>query len=961
VSTPPGVVTTSEEATTPSRDPIVRITARFLLAVVIGAGVALLAWALVPTHLSGRFDVVGYPLYADFDVNRYFDAFYLIAIAFPLVALAAYVLAARFGPLRRQVPRRRADGAAIEDTYVDEPTTTLGRWGRVAVVGAVLGMIVGAGGSSDALTVTVEVAVGWVAFVGIVAAGARRWSAAPFGRVIGVVNAIGVFALLPLWARAAARAGVTVTSTGVTDHYPLFPIQVALVALAVGVAFFARAYRRGSGDRSDLDRPLVRYVAVPLAIYVGLAFVPGDLGPMDAFGEGEYLGAGARILNGALPWRDLWLIHGLLDDGLKSLVGFGIFGFSRWGATAGITAVLTPAYFVTSYLFAAYFLRARWALVASAAIAFGCSIFVDWDVRYLLLPLVLITLTAALRRRTLLRGGVLGFALVAQSVLVPELTLALPPFALCVLLAEWVAHRRAWREFRATEGTVLGIAGTGIAFGIYLVVTHSLSGFVGYYRDFGDAHSLTGGIPLFTNYARYGYADGFGVLRFYTTPTGWTTRYALELVLPLVAVLFAMWLTTARIRGGRGLSSEDFVMLGMTGLVLLYFQKSISRADYAHIGEVFAVSSPLVVILVGRAAASADRAARRFVEGLAAVSRVTNVAVRSSVLWTSRRSLGSLATLAVAVGLAPVGVTTIVRAVPGHLLTSSPTAPAPGFVAGGPTLGFASPNALPTRRVENLERVFDAEAGTHGAIFDFSDAPGIVDFLLERNPASRFYDISLALTESSQRLVVDDLAQTRPRLVLFTGISGLPAWDYIANDVRQYIVSTYILNHYRPLVLISGEMIYLRDDIRAAPLPKLFGRPITTVLDYRQGVCAFGNIPNFLDVPAVPTTAVTVPLTPIASRGGGRVYRLVLPSDRHSFEWLALTRSATGPGGLTIGSIRQASGKDVPWYDITWVASGASPSVVSVGSCPEWHGYGHEIYIRYKGPGTLTSVRLFNS
>jgi hypothetical protein len=916
----------------------------------------------VPSHLSGRFDVVGYPLYADFDVNRYFDVFYLVAIVFPLVALIAYVLVSRFGPLRRRTSRRRAAGASTEDTYDDEPTTTLGRWGRVVVVGGVLGMVVTAGGSADALAVTFEVTLGWIALVGVITTAMRRWSALPFGQVVGVVNAAGVFALLPLWARAAARAGVTVTTTGHTEHFPLFPIQVALVALGVGIAFFAWAYSRGRGGRGDLDRPLVRYVAVPVAIYFGLAFVPGDLGPLDAFGEGEYLGASARILNGALPWRDLWLIHGLLDDGLKSLVGFGIFGFSRWGATAGITAILTPAYFVASYLFAAYFLRARWALVAASAIAFGCSIFVDWDVRYLLLPIVLIALTAALRRRTLFRGGVLGFALVAQSVLVPELTLALPPFALCVLLAEWFAHRRSWREFRATGGTVFGIAGTGIAFGIYLVVTHSLSGFIGYYRDFGDAHSLTGGIPLFTNYARYGYADGFGVLHFYTTPTGWTTRYALELVLPVVAVLCVAWLTTARIRGGRPLSSEDFVMLGMTGLVLLYFQKSISRADYDHIGEVFAVSSPLIVILVGRAAATADRGARALIDRVSAVPRwSTTAAVRKVASWTRRASLGSLVTLVVAVGLAPVGVTTFIRTLPTHLVTTSSTPPTKPFVAGGPTLGYATPDAPLNRQVANLERVFDAEAGAHGAIFDFSDAPGIVDFLLQRNPASRFYDISLALTQPSQRLVVDDLARSRPRLVLFTGTAGLPAWDFIANDVRQYIVSTYILDHYRPLVLISGELIYLRDDIRAAPLPKLLGHPITTVLDFREGACAFGDIPDFLDVPNVPASAVTLPLKPIASRGGGRVYRIDLPLDRHAFEWLAVTRTSTTAAGMTIGRIQQASGKDVPWYDITWVASGASPSVVSVGSCPEWHGYGRHIYIRYKGPGTLTSVRLFNS
>jgi NADH:ubiquinone oxidoreductase subunit K len=748
-------------------DPMGRIVARSVLAVAVAAGVALAGWGVAPRHLAGHFDVIGYPMYADFDVNRYFDAFYLIALVFPAVTLITYAVTARLGPLRRHAPRRHAPRDQVTDQEIaSEPSTSIGRWGRVVVVGGALGYAVACGntGSADTISVTIAVAAGWVALVVALTIAARRFAPRAAEGVRSAANTIGALALLLLGARIAASAGVTVTSTGRTEHFAIFPVQIAIAATAVGLGALVWRVRRSRVEASDVDQSFVRYLTIPFTIFLATAFIPGALGPMDTFGEGEYLAAGTRIIDGALPWRDLWLIHGLLDDGLKALVGFAVFGFSRWGATTGITALIAPAYFVASYLFAAYFVRRSWALVAAAAVAFSSGVFVDWDVRYLLLPFVLIALTAALRRPTLGRG----LLLVAQSVLVPELTLAVPPLAGVVLIADLyrARGRRTLAGFASTAGVAGGMASTGVIFGTYLLATHSLRGFVDYYRNFGDAHSITGGIPLFVNYAVYGRAGRFGVHTFETTPTGLTTRYAIELVLPLVAILLTGWLITAAVRGGRRLEPEDFAMLGMAGLVVLYFQKSISRGDLAHIGEVFAVTTPLIVALVARVVGSADRALRGALERR---SQRTDPAQRSHadalLSAVGSRPLGSLALVLVVAIAAPVSIGTLLRGTPGHLhATVAQPAPAPA-VPGAASLGFADPKALPAGLVTNLNRIFTAEAGPHGAVFDLSDAPGVVDFLLARNPASRFYDISLAITPFAQRLVVADLAHSRPLLL----------------------------------------------------------------------------------------------------------------------------------------------------------------------------------------------------
>ena len=97
-ATPTGVET-SERA--PSRPPpsaswrALLVAIRFVLALLLSLLVCRLLWQFVPNTLSSHDGVLGYPVFADFDITRYYDAFYLLVIAFPLVTIVAYHLLAR--------------------------------------------------------------------------------------------------------------------------------------------------------------------------------------------------------------------------------------------------------------------------------------------------------------------------------------------------------------------------------------------------------------------------------------------------------------------------------------------------------------------------------------------------------------------------------------------------------------------------------------------------------------------------------------------------------------------------------------------------------------------------------------------------------------------------------------------------------------------------------------------------
>jgi len=552
------------------------------------------------------------------------------------------------------------------------------------------------------------------------------------------------------------------------------------------------------------------------------------------------------------------------------------------------------------------------------------------------------------------RAVVLALALLGQAILVPEMSLAIIALGVTLILCELYERPRgpfAWSQFPRTTWTAsAGVVIFGL-FSIYLAATHALSGFIGYFQDFATAHSLTGGIPLWTNYAVAPHRDQFGVMHFLTAYGGLFSRYTVELYLPVLCVLITALLVVARLRGGRSLTVEDWLAVGTSLMVLLYYQKALSRGDNSHIGEVFAVTTPLVMVLVFRAVTMLEDLLGR---ARARGAREARVPTRPLLGLLARvPSAGaSVGLLVMALIAAPISPATLADAAPAHFRATSSAPPVPPYQPGLPSLGYASADALPSRLVSDLGAVFARYAGPHGAVFDFSDSPGIVDFLLGRSQGSRFYDISLAITPQAQQLVIDDLRQSHPKLVLWNGITGLPEWDFIENEVRQYVVADYILSHYRPLILVDHELVLIADGA---------GPPATSAssgLYFSTATCAWGNIPNFLaDPPSSPST--TVAIQRVTRTGGATLYKFTLPPGAHP-RWISVTRGDDRvAGAITVTNSVPHDRRDVPWHYITWVADqGSATTTVEVGSCLQWHGFGRDLFLRYRGPGSIQSVAV---
>lgn len=109
----------------------------------------------------------------------------------------------------------------------------------------------------------------------------------------------------------------------------------------------------------------------------------------------------------------------------------------------------------------------------------------------------------------------------------------------------------------------------------------------------------------------------------------------------------------------------------------------------------------------------------------------------------------------------------------------------------------------------------------------------------------------------SQQLLIEELKKSRPPVVVFDADGmGLPTWDGVANNIRHYEVSQYILDNWVPMVRTEHSLIMVRPDLVGLGLPQ-FDPPLK-----REGLwftgrdCEWGYTPGFLSTVASGPTEV---------------------------------------------------------------------------------------------------------
>jgi hypothetical protein len=808
----------------------------------LAAGLSWLVWGLHPDALDVSTDIVGFPVYANFNIHRYFWTYWVAAALLPLSAIAFFLLIVRLPAVRRYRPQGVQRLAPAEDEPASISWTTAGVALSVLAVGTIFGAETAvAAGADDGwlLAVLLPVVCSYAALAAGVAVVGARFILREGGFLdrLAAVNAVAATLAVAALHDVSEATRVTVESDDSVRSYSWLPAWLAALITILAVVAVVAAIRRAA-PRSRIravQRWVVVLVTAPVGLFLLLAKMPGPGGPMDTFHEGELLGGAHLASEGAFPWSELFFTHGLLIDVLQPLLALNVFEDSRWaGFWLNFMLITTPLYWISSFFLAAYLFRRDWIFLVGTQLAVVLTLVGPAaNPRFILQPIVLLLLAALLHRAGVLWAVGLVSAVGIQAIVTPESAYAVVACLGIVPLFElfYRAPGLPWRQtFRRTLVCAASAAVFVVVWAAFLLTRGALDDFVFYYRTFAPDHELTGGIPVSP--------DGSNQF--------WFSVYATA-ALPGVTFLFFALCTWAR----KPLRVEDWIMAATAIFVLLYYPKFLSRAD-GHVYQPYAVALPLFLYALYRIGGVGEAALRQ----LRATLRAP---------WLPARGVLSAVGVGLVIAYAPISLIDVARGVPEHFESTVPEQP---LVE---RLGFTAPDAIDPTLVPDLSSVFDVLMEPGDTVFDLSNNPGLVHYLLGLPPATRYYHVSMAIRQETQADLVEELERTRPAVVVFTTTSmGLPGWDHVANHVRHYDVSEYVLRNYSPALVSHGFFLFTREPPSPAALERLGATPpepdALRKLHFHATACDWGYSPNFLSTaPSSDRGAVEVPTHPLGA------------------------------------------------------------------------------------------------
>ena len=177
--------------------------------------------------------------------------------------------------------------------------------------------------------------------------------------------------------------------------------------------------------------------------------------------------------------------------------------------------------------------------------------------------------------------------------------------------------------------------------------------------------------------------------------------------------------------------------------------------------------------------------------------------------------------------------------------------------------------------------------------------------------------------------------------------TSVPTWDGVANQVRHYDVSEYLLDQYVPVTDVAGFVL---------ARPRRDGVRVETDLYFRTQACDWGYVPNFFS-PAPAKGSPALKLRVQRSPGGKR-YAVTLPPDAEEYGWLEIRGGA--PLTASRFELTDIPGSvDERTIAFSALERGATTVRVKVGACSQWRGYGPGVvYLTSDVAQDVDAIRL---
>ena len=753
-----------------------------LISVLLAEIFVALLFLRVPLRLSTHTDVIGYPLYANYNIERLYSIYTLQIGVFTVLALTFYWLLSRHRTVKSQPaqpPPRPMTRAQTLSAARGGSLPRLFLVGFVLALGTVAYPSLISSNFLAQVTLLAGVYAAFCVAFASMAPSLLSWRrGGSFEMALSRLNSLAVpFTIFAIY--GISRASHVVEQGGTRTGYNWLPAWLALSLFALAMGWTVRRLKAAENEEDlvKAETSLLLGIVLPVLIYLVTAQIPPATSWVHFYHDGESLVPASLIQKGFFPWRDFLFVHGLLQDPFMALLGQKLFQNSIWGAAAGNGAYYMPLYQLAHYALSLHLFGTNplYLVLTSVLLPIFNPALYFFNLRFILLPLIFLLLSKTMQSKRKSLGLILGALLAIQVILAPEG--ALIAIAASISLGALEVYQRDRGRFwltQLTQSTAL-LLGASVVFAVWLVFLAAHGALAAYftcYTDFGLDYRFGAGIP-----PKWSAFPGFTLHVLFP---------------PITHFLFCgYFLYLARCRR---LTPDAFLILGMNLFSILYYAKFFARAD-EHIEAHVEIALPIMLWLIFRA-----------------LSTIEFSWQRSGLLVDIRKRFSAHPVTLVLVGLVFFSSVNDWK----QLFQNFPErfGPNVGKRSRSSRVGYKIADRLENRVLSDFDALFARYLIPTDRIFDFTNEPALFYYFLDRLPASRYIYVNMALTGKSHRRLLDELELTRPKLVVYSTRLGYDAVDGVPGAVRHYEVARYLLDHYHPLADLKHHLVLIRNEER---------------------------------------------------------------------------------------------------------------------------------------------------
>ncbi|HEV7428990.1 MAG TPA: hypothetical protein VGQ46_21765 [Thermoanaerobaculia bacterium] len=533
---------------------------------------------------------------------------------------------------------------------------------------------------------------------------------------------------------------------------------ISIVAVMILIALPLMLMKRDAVDGRAV-RNLVAFAVLPFLLFcISYASTASLTQWIDLFHRGESLGPASDLLRGKVPFRDVFALHGLLEDGLLDTWLMELFGRDVNVVLLRPVVLGSVAVAMLWYLGMVIFDSIPLAMLS---ILLGAVTTVDNE-RALLEIVSIALLIGALRRNSRWLATFSGIAAGVTIFYSLDIGLYSVGGGVLALVGLGLLMRRGKAVIPPLLAFLAGIAIGAAPFLIYLGIRGAIgafveTSFVAIPRIVDAVWSLP--FPDMTTTFRSN-------LNLHTLADFVLFEHFRFILNPLV-IGIALIVLVQRALTRRG-DALDVSLAVLTAFAILTQRSALGRADFPHqYFSAFLIGPMILILLVllGRAAAHVWRTRDRAEQAFVMLATAIVVPLLAVMLWVPDIANLRLDDMT-------------------HYL---------GRVS---RIGWVDPAAEEIRnRVEGVKAVINELSKPGQPIFDFSNQPALYFFCERPNP-TRFYQVPILSPREYQIETIRVLERSRPPLVIRHSPQEFDVFDGIDNSIRAQAVAGYIDDHY---------------------------------------------------------------------------------------------------------------------------------------------------------------------